>query len=74
MNLICPIQLQCQDHNFKIQNPKKCTTFEFYGKCKIKDCAYLHINDVVNHKVDTLEKEVKDLKEDFFKNDQEQKQ
>ena len=36
-------------------------------KWKIYDCAYLHINDVVNHKVDTLETEVKDLKEEFLK-------
>ena len=47
-------------------NPKKCKTFEFFGKCKFNDCAYLHINVVVNHKVDTLEKEVKDLKEKFL--------
>ena len=50
-----------------MQNPKKCQPFEFYSKCKINDCAYLHINDVVNHKVDTLEKKVKDLKEEFLK-------
>ena len=48
-------------------NPKECKTFEFYGKCQINDCAYIHINDIVNHKVDTLDKEVKDLKEEFLK-------
>ena len=50
-----------------MQNPKECKTFELYGKCKINDCAYLHIIDIVNHKVDTLDKEVKDLKEEFLK-------
>ena len=50
-----------------MQNSKRCKTFEFYVKCKNIDCAYIHINDVVNHKVDTLEKEVKDLKEEFIK-------
>ena len=53
--------------SFSAKNSKKCKTFEFYGKCKINDCAYLPINDVVNHKVVTLEKEVKDLKDEFLK-------
>ena len=34
---------------------KKCKTFDVYGKCNFTDCAYLHVKDGENSKVDLLE-------------------
>ena len=67
INQICPIQFQCNDLLCKMRHPKKCKTFDVYGKCKFSDCAYLHVKEVENSKVHALEIEVNELKQEVQK-------
>ena len=50
-----------------MRHPKKCKSFDAYGKCKFTDCAYLHVKDGEHSKVESLEKDVKELKEEVLK-------
>ena len=50
-----------------MRHPKRCQTFDNFGECKFIDCAYLHVKDGGNYKVDALEKEVKELRDEVQK-------
>ena len=63
VNKICQNHLQCKDFSCKLQHPKRCQSFDVDGKCRFTDCAYLHVKDGVNFKVDGLEMEVRELKD-----------
>ena len=60
---ICKDNFRCKDLTCKKRHPKKCKNFDVFGKCKFTNCAYIHVDDGINNRVDCLEKYVKDLKE-----------
>ena len=47
-----------------MRHPKSkiCKMFEVFGKCKFDNCAYLHVDNTDNNKVEVLENEVMELK------------
>lgn len=63
VNEICQDHFQCKDFSCKLRHPKRCQAFDVDGKCRFTDCAYLHVKDGVNFKVDALERDVKELKD-----------
>ena len=66
VNEICKEKFKCQDITCNKRHSKKCNNFNVYGKCKFTNCAYIHSEDEVNHKVEALKKCVKELKEEIL--------
>ena len=66
-NEICRNRNECTDSNCNKRHPRKCRYFLQSGYCKFKDtCAYSHMVDK-NSKVEELEKENAELKEEVDK-------
>ena len=66
VNEVCKKHLQCKDSTCTLRHPKKCKTFSAFGNCKFVKCAYFHVKDEVDLKVEMLENYVKKLKEEVL--------
>ena len=63
-NEICRSRKECTDSECTKRHPRECKYFQLYGYCTFSDtCAYSHMAHK-NNKVETLEKEVAELKDD----------
>ena len=49
-----------------MRHPKRCKAFSAFGNCKFVKCAYFHVKDGVDLKVETLENDVKKLKNEVL--------
>ena len=57
----------CKDPKYTLRHAKTCQKFEALGKCKFSSCAYRHISNKTNQKVECLEKVVEELKVEIDK-------
>lgn len=67
VNEICPNIEICKDTKCTLRHPKTCQTFEVLGKCKFANCAYRHLSNSTNQKVECLEKVVEELMVEIVK-------
>ena len=66
-NEICRSRNECTDSECTKRHPRECKYFQQCGYCKFSDtCAYSHM-DYKNNKIETLEKDVIELKENMMK-------
>merc|ERR1719319_1209158 len=76
-NEICENSVRnvCTNQSCRKRHPRECRYFVQFGRCKLGEaCAYSHAGGSKNHKVEKLEKEVKEMKEENMKVDQLEKQ
>ena len=57
----------CKDTKCTLRHPKTCQTFEVHGKCKYANCAYRHLSNSTNQKVECLGKVVEELNVEIVK-------
>ena len=58
INVLCPNYRDCDNNGCVNRHPKVCKYFDKRGKCKFENCAYLHVKEGINLKVEILEKQV----------------
>ena len=72
---ICQNRNECTNKECSKRHPRDCKYFSQFGRCKFgEDCAYSHADKRKDTEVETLEKEVKEMKEDTKKVDQLEKE
>ena len=64
---ICPNIDLCKDPTCTLRHPKICKTYEAHGKCHFVDCAYRHVDNRTNLKIEHLENVVEELKFEIVK-------
>ena len=62
VNEICNDNYECKEITCKMRHPKKCKTFELFGKCNSENCAYIHVKYETDDKFQVLENVVMELK------------
>ena len=67
VNEICPNIEICNDATCILRHPKTCKAFEDLCKCKFVNCAYRHINNRTNTKIEGLENAVLELRLEIVK-------
>ena len=60
-NELCPMNKTCNDKLCELRHPKRCKFFDMNSKCKFESCAYAHIKDDKEIKIESLEKSVINL-------------
>ena len=74
-NEICENRNECTNQSCRKRHPRECRYFVQFGRCKLGEvCAYSHAGESKNHKVEKLEQEVKEMKEENMKVDQLEKE
>ena len=67
VNKMCQNVEICNDQMCLLRHPKTCKAFEDLGKCKFVNCAYRHINNRKNTKIEGLENAVLELRLEIVK-------
>ena len=62
-NEVCPQHPSCEEQKCESRHPRFCRTFGQYGHCKFTNCAYTHRQDQRRTKVESLTKEVGELRD-----------
>ena len=67
-NKVCENRNECTNNECRYRHPRLCKYFSRFGHCKFAEgCAYSHSIDNKSMKIEELEKEVTELKEDMKK-------
>ena len=53
-NELCPMNKTCNDKLCELRHPKRCKFFDINSKCKFENCAYAHIKNDKEIKIDGL--------------------
>ena len=64
-NELCPMNQTCNDKLCELRHPKRCKFFDMNSKCKFENCAYAHIKDDKEIKIESLEKKCDKLELDI---------
>ena len=57
----------CKQPTCPLRHPKICKAFEALGKCQFVNCAYRHVDNRTNLKIDNLKNVVEELKLEIVK-------
>ena len=62
---LCPMNETCKDKLCELRHPKRCKFFALSSKCKFENCAYAHIKDDKEVKIENLENKCDKLELDI---------
>ena len=62
---LCPMNKTCNDKLCELRHPKRCKFFDMNSKCKFENCAYAHLKDHKEVKIESLENKCDKLELDI---------
>ena len=63
---VCPMNGTCNAKLCKLRHPKRCKFFDMNSRCKFENCAYAHLKDEKEVKIESLENKCDKLNLDFW--------